>query len=190
MYLKVSCSWGCFLPVSGSPLVTLSFRHTTVQMTKDFTTWSHPAPASIPLEAGRLISHEAVTYVLVHMLCWVTAAAVHTCASSCKNVTNQTTTKKTLTRWKKIRFVKKRHQCYTVSLKSEYKDIWAAPGPVAVTPPSSPRNMALSCCCRQRSLRILCLHISEGRCDIKVAFFLQILSTHYPKFSYQSWGAF
>lgn len=117
------------------------------------------------------------------------------CAHLCKllqkcNKPNHNNNKKTLTRWKKIQFVKKRHQCYTVSLKSEYKDIWAAPGPVAVTPPSSPRNMALSCCCRQRSLRILCLRISEGRCDIKVAFFLQILSTHYPKFSYQSWGAF
>lgn len=48
-----------------------------------------PSPASFFLEAGKLISYETRTYVCVHMLCRVTAAAICTCASLAKNIRKQ-----------------------------------------------------------------------------------------------------
>lgn len=91
-----------------------------------------PSPASFFLEAGKLISYETRTYVCVHMLCHVTAAAIRTCASLAKNH-KETKKPQTNRPHSGLKKKKRRHQCYIVSLKSEYKDIRVAPVSVAVT---------------------------------------------------------
>lgn len=173
---------------SSPHLVTLSFWCTTVQMTKDY---CMKFPCSWIFHLGGWKTYficNQNTCVCPYALLGDSYSYTHLGKPLQKynqtNRPNQNDIKKMVTRTKqpsKTQGVKKRHQCYTVSLKSEYKDIWAAPGSVAVTLLPSPRSTALSGFCRQRSVIIFCLHISEGHLHIKLAFFLQILRTHSPK---------
>lgn len=153
IFFKTTCRWGHFLPVSASrplwmnslflsPSHNMNFLCATLWMAKDFTAWSHehPSPASFSLEAGKLISYETKAYVCMHILPCDSCSYTHLCKPSQKhqgtknlkpsNNNNNKTTKST----RKSSALKIRHQCYLVSLKSEYEDIWAAPGSVAVTP--------------------------------------------------------